>query len=131
MRLVVVLEANLELMNRSINRAHGFFAMSAEIVRRGHQIGSRSTQTIDCPVNMMMLCSGSRSGSRLGVRSGRRRGNGHGKRQRENERDKSEGRDNAMLHGSILLNRLNRSAAKFIPPGRARWAQRLDDVAPD
>src|ERR1700733_4354422 len=133
MRLVVVLETNLELMNRSIDRAHGFFAMSAEIVRRGHQIGPRTAQRIDRFVNVMMLLGsrGSRSGSGLPVRSRRRRGYDHGERQRENERDESESRDDAMLHSSILLNRMNRSATKFIPPKRARLAQRLDVVAPD
>src|SRR5580704_5770248 len=118
MQLVVVLEANLELMNRSIDRAHRFFAMSAEIVRCGHQIGPRSAQRIDRFVNVMMLFGsrGSRSGSGLRVRGGRY---GHRKRQRENEREQSESRDDAMLHRSILLNRLNRFVTKFIPPGRA------------
>src|ERR1700733_12384658 len=134
MRLVVVLETNLERMNRSIDRAHGFFAMSAEIVRRGHQIGPRTPQRIDRFVNVMMVFGscGSRSGSGLRVRSRRRRrGYDHGERQRENERDESENRDDAVLHSSILLNRMNRSATKFIPPERARLAQRLDVVAPD
>jgi hypothetical protein len=103
------LEADFELMNRSVNRAHGFFAVSAEIVRRGHQIRPRSAQCIDSFVDVMMLFGstrGSPSGSGLRVR---RCGYSHGKGQRQNERDESESTDNPMLHESFLLNRVDRS----------------------